>query len=222
MIDADLQYDTSILPRAVAHFRTQKLDMLNIAREVVDSSVHRRGHSLGNALFSAIVARLFGKNCKDLLSGYRIFSRAFVKSFPAHSRGFEIETELTIFAFEQKMRIDEISAPYKSRPQGSFSKLHTFRDGFKILLMIAKMLFSEKSLLVFSAFSAVFFTLGLILGVPIVLDFLSSGKVAKFPTLFVCVGFEVIAVVLFIAGLLAHLITQSTREARHLAYLSYR
>lgn len=218
MIDADTEHDASILPYALTYFSTNKLDMLNIAREA-DSSTYRRGHSFGNKLFSKSTQMLFGTKINDMLSGYRIFSRPFVKSFPAHSNGFEIETELTIYALEQRLRTDEIKAPYKSRPEGSFSKLSTFKDGFKILLMILKLLFSERPLLVFGVLGGLCFLLSLIFGIPIFLEFLETSKVARFPTLFVCVGLMVIAVILFIAGLLAHLVTKSIRESRYLAYL---
>ena len=218
MIDADTQHDASILPNALAYFSTHKLDMLNIAREA-DSSIYRKGHSFGNKLFSKSTQMLFGTKISDMLSGYRIFSRPFVKSFPAHSNGFEIETELTIYALEQRLRTDEIKAPYKSRPEGSFSKLSTFKDGFKISLMILNLLFSERPLLVFGVLSSICFLLSLFFGVPIFLEFLETSKVARFPTLFVCVGLMVIAVVLFIAGLLAHLVTKSIKESRYLAYL---
>ncbi len=218
MIDADTEHDASILPQALAYFSTHKLDMLNIAREA-DSSTYRKGHSFGNKLFSKSTQMLFGTKINDMLSGYRIFSRPFVKSFPAHSNGFEIETELTIYALEQRLRTDEIKAPYKSRPEGSFSKLSTFKDGFKISLMILNLLFSERPLLVFSVLSAICFLLSLFFGVPVFVEFLETSKVARFPTLFVCVGLMVIAVVLFIAGLLAHLVTKSIKESRYLAYL---
>ena len=218
MIDADTEHDASILPQALAYFSTHKLDMLNIAREA-DSSTYRKGHSFGNKLFSKSTQMLFGTKINDMLSGYRIFSRPFVKSFPAHSNGFEIETELTIYALEQRLRTDEIKAPYKSRPEGSFSKLSTFKDGFKILLMILNLLFSERPLLVFGVLSAICFLLSLFFGVPVFVEFLETSKVARFPTLFVCVGLMVIAVVLFIAGLLAHLVTKSIKESRYLAYL---
>ena len=218
MIDADTEHDAFILPQALAYFSTHKLDMLNIAREA-DSSTYRKGHSFGNKLFSKSTQMLFGTKINDMLSGYRIFSRPFVKSFPAHSNGFEIETELTIYALEQRLRTDEIKAPYKSRPEGSFSKLSTFKDGFKISLMILNLLFSERPLLVFGVLSAICFLLSLFFGVPVFVEFLETSKVARFPTLFVCVGLMVIAVVLFIAGLLAHLVTKSIKESRYLAYL---
>lgn len=219
MIDADSQCDTSILPRALQIFNAQNLDMLNIARLANEPNLYRKGHKFGNALFTKIAQMLFGKSFKDLLSGYRIFSRAFVKSFPATSKGFEIETELSIFALQCQMRIGEISAPYRSRPQGSFSKLRTFRDGFKILAMILQLLFTERPLFVFGIASILCFAVALILGVPLVVEFLQTSKVPRFPTAFVCVGFGIIGVVLGIAGLLAHLIGRNCKEMRRFVYL---
>ena len=218
MIDADTQYSSDFLPQALAYFQANKLDMLNIARKG-DSDIYRPGHSFGNKLFSKSTQMLFGTKINDMLSGYRIFSRPFVKSFPAHSNGFEIETELTIYALQQRLRTDEIAAPYKSRPEGSFSKLSTFKDGFKISLMILNLLFSERPLLVFGLCGTLCFMLAFIFSLPIVFEFLETSRVARFPTLFVCVGLMVIGVVLCIAGLLAYLVTKGIKEARYLAYL---
>lgn len=220
MIDADLECDTSILPRALQIFNEQNLDMLNIARRADDANLYRKGHKFGNTLFTKTAQILFGKSFKDLLSGYRIFSRAFVKTFPATSKGFEIETELSVFALQCGLRIGEISAPYRSRLQGSFSKLRTFRDGFKILFMILQLLFTERPLFVFGALSAFCFALSFILGAPIVVEFMQTSQVARFPTLFVCVGLMVISVVLGIAGLLAHLVARGIRENRRFFYLA--
>lgn len=222
MIDADLQYDTSILPQALQLFKEQNLDMLNIARTPIDTSIHRKGHSFGNKLFSKSIQILFKKGFKDLFSGYRIFSRAFVKSFPAQSKGFEIETELSVFALQCGLRIGEISAPYRSRLEGSFSKLRTFKDGFKILFMIFSLLFTERPLFVFGTASVFCLVLSLILGVPIVVEFMQTSQVARFPTLFICVGLMVISVVLGIAGLLAHLVGRNCKEMRRFFYLLHK
>lgn len=219
MIDADLECDTSILPNAIQIFREQNLDMLNIARLANEPNLYRKGHKFGNTLFTKIAQMLFGKSFKDLLSGYRIFSRAFVKSFPATSKGFEIETELSVFALQCQMRIGEISAPYRSRPQGSFSKLRTFRDGFKILVMILQLLFTERPLFVFGIASMLCFAIALFLGVPLIIEFVETSKVPRFPTAFICVGFGIIGVVLGIAGLLAHLIGRNCKEMRRFFYL---
>lgn len=220
MIDADLQYDISILPRALSVFKEQNLDMLNIARMPIDSTIHRKGHKFGNALFTKIAQILFGVSLKDLLSGYRIFSRAFVKTFPATSKGFEIETELSVFALQSGLRIGEITAPYRSRIEGSFSKLRTFRDGFKILSMIIQLLFTERPLFVFGITSALCFIIAFVLGVPLVVEFMQTSKVPRFPTAFICVGFGVVGVVLGIAGLLAHLVVRGIRENRRFFYLA--
>ena len=222
MIDADLECDTSILPQALQLFKEQNLDMLNIARTPIDTSIHRKGHSFGNKLFSKSIQILFKKGFKDLFSGYRIFSRAFVKSFPAQSKGFEIETELSVFALQCGLRIGEISAPYRSRLEGSFSKLRTFKDGFKILFMIFSLLFTERPLFVFGTASVFCLVLSLILGVPIVVEFMQTSQVARFPTLFICVGLMVISVVLGIAGLLAHLVGRNCKEMRRFFYLLHK
>lgn len=222
MIDGDTQCDTSILPHAIAQLHSNQLDMLNIARSKSDSAHYRIGHGFGNKLLSTAAAIFFGKKFGDMLSGYRIFSRAFVKSFPAQSKGFEIETELSVFALQQNLRVDEIEASYKPRPQGSFSKLHTFKDGFKILFMIFQLLFTERPLLVFGFLSALCFVISLIVGVDIYLEFLDTSRVARYPTLFVCVGVGVIGVVLGVAGMLAHLVVRGNRESRRMAYLNHK
>ena len=219
MIDADLECDVSILPKALQVFAKENLDMLNIARLSTSANDYRKGHKFGNTLFTKIAQMLFGKKFKDLLSGYRIFSRPFVKSFPASSKGFEIETELSVFALQCGSRVGEIEALYRSRLQGSFSKLHTFKDGFKILFMIFQLLFTERPLFVFGLVSAFCFVLSLVLGVPIVVEFIQTSQVARFPTLFVCVGLMIISVVLGIAGLLAHLVARNCKEMRRFFYL---
>ena len=136
MVDADMQYDISEIKKHIEYFLYNKLDMLNISREVVDEDVHRKGHTFGNAMLTGFANMLFGKQFEDMLSGYRIFSKRFVKSFPAASKGFEIETELTIYALQMRLPVGEVSAKYFKRPEGSFSKLNTFRDGFRILFTI--------------------------------------------------------------------------------------
>lgn len=219
IVDADLQNEIEILPKALKYFKDNNLDMLNIARDLNNSKAYRFGHSFGNKLFSKVVSLLFGKKVLDMLSGYKIFSKAFIKSFPAHSNGFEIETELTIFALEQRLRIDEIFAKSYPRAVGSHSKLRTFKDGSKIAFMILEMLFMHKPIVVFGIFSLLFILLGIIFGIPVIIEFLETSKVPRFPTLIVCIGSEIVGVVLAIAGLLAHLVARNAKEARYLAYL---
>lgn len=216
-IDADLQHNCDILPKALEHFLNNQLDMLNISRI---SQSHRKGHKFGNKILSIVAKLLFGKSVNDLLSGFRIFSRAFVKSFPATSKGFEIETELSIFALQCGMRIDEINAPCANRIDGSLPKLRTFRDGFKILAMIFGLLFTERPLFVFGIASAFAFVVAIILGIPLVLEFMETSKVPRFPTAFICVGFCISGVILSIAGYLAHLINSATREERRRTYVA--
>ena len=151
--------------------------MLNISREVVDETVHRKGHYFGNMMLTGFANFLFGKKFNDMLSGYRIFSKRFVKSFPANSRGFEIETELTIYALQMRLPIDEMEAEYKSRPEGSHSKLNTFKDGFRILFTIIYLLITEKPLLFFNTISLIFLVIGLFLGIGITIEYFETLKV---------------------------------------------
>lgn len=221
IIDGDGEHDPSILPQALSYFLSHSLDMLNISRRG-DKNLFRKGHHWGNRLFNKITQFLFGNQVEDMLSGYRIFSKAFVKTFPAQSNGFEIETELTIFALQQQMKIGEISAPYRSRPEGSFSKLSTFRDGFKILLMIIKLLFLEKPLSVFGFFGLLCFAISTIMGIPIITEYIHSSQVPRFPTLFSCIGLGIVGFICVITGFLSHLIVRSIKENRYLAYLRYK
>lgn len=221
IIDADGEHDVSILPNALDFFKINHLDMLNIARNG-DKSLYRKYHSFGNWFLTKFIQIFFGRKINDALSGYRIFNKAFVKSFPAESSGFEVESELTIFALQQNLRIDEIKANYKSRHKNSHSKLHTFKDGFKIALMIINLIFSEKPLVAFGILSLISLFCGIILGIPIVLEFLETSKVPRFPTLFLCIGLGVIAVILFISGFLAHLITRNIKQIRRITYNSYK
>lgn len=219
MIDADSQYDVSVLPEMLSYFFENKLDMLNIAREVVDATVHRKGHGLGNAIFSFGASLLFGKKINDIFSGYRIFSKGFVKSFPSHSEGFEIETELTVFALQQRLAIAELPAAYYARPDGSFSKLSTFKDGFRILGTLLSLVVCERPLLVFGLFAFLCFAVAVILGVPIAIEFLQTGAVPRFPTAFVCVGLGVIGVLSSFAAIICALVVRGIKEARRFMYL---
>jgi hypothetical protein len=156
-----------------------------------------------------------------MLSGYRVFSRRFVKSFPSSSREFEIETELTVHAMQMKMAIAEIDTSYKERPPGSTSKLRTFRDGWRILLTITNLMRNERPLLFFALFAAIFATVGLVLGIPVILDYYATGFVLKFPTAILCSALGVIAVVCVATGLILDLVAHVRREAKRLAYLQH-
>ncbi|MCF8468513.1 MAG: glycosyltransferase family 2 protein, partial [Sneathiella sp.] len=146
MVDGDATYEASLAPRLVAHLLEHRLDMVCAKRVASAETAYRKGHVLGNRMFSGIVARVFGRRFEDILTGYRVFSRRFVKSFPLLSEGFEIETELTIHALELNMPVAEIASVYVERPEGSDSKLNTFADGLKITKLIIKLIKDERSM----------------------------------------------------------------------------
>ena len=220
MVDADMQYDLSEINNFINYFTENKLDMLNISREVVDETVHRKGHSFGNMMLTGFANFLFGKKFNDMLSGYRIFSKRFVKSFPANSRGFEIETELTIYALQMRLPIDEVSAKYIKRPEGSHSKLNTFKDGFRILFTIIYLLITEKPLLFFNTISLIFLVIGLFLGIGITIEYFETLKVERFPTTILTICLIILSALSFSIGLLMKAISKVLSENRRFKYNS--
>ena len=220
MVDADMQYDLSEINNFINYFTENKLDMLNISREVVDETVHRKGHSFGNMMLTGFANFLFGKKFNDMLSGYRIFSKRFVKSFPANSRGFEIETELTIYALQMRLPIDEVSAKYIKRPEGSHSKLNTFKDGFKILFTIIYLLITEKPLLFFNTISLIFLVIGLFLGIGITIEYFETLKVERLPTAILTICLIILSALSFSIGLLMNAISKVLSENRRFKYNS--
>ena len=220
MVDADMQYDLSEINNFINYFTENKLDMLNISREVVDETVHRKGHSFGNMMLTGFANFLFGKKFNDMLSGYRIFSKRLVKSFPANSRGFEIETELTIYALQMRLPIDEISAKYIKRPEGSHSKLNTFKDGFRILFTIIYLLITEKPLLFFNTISLIFLVIGLFLGIGITIEYFETLKVERFPTAILTICLIILSALSFSIGLLMKAISKVLSENRRFKYNS--
>ncbi|WP_288520087.1 glycosyltransferase family 2 protein [uncultured Brachyspira sp.] len=220
MVDADMQYDLSEINNFINYFTKNKLDMLNISREVVDETVHRKGHSFGNMMLTGFANFLFGKKFNDMLSGYRIFSKRLVKSFPANSRGFEIETELTIYALQMRLPIDEVSAKYIKRPEGSHSKLNTFKDGFRILFTIIYLLITEKPLLFFNTISLIFLGIGLFLGIGITIEYFETLKVERFPTAILTICLIILSALSFSIGLLMNAISKVLSENRRFKYNS--
>ncbi|TXJ57673.1 glycosyltransferase [Brachyspira aalborgi] len=220
IVDADMQYDLSEINNFINYFTENKLDMLNISREVVDETVHRKGHSFGNMMLTGFANFLFGKKFNDMLSGYRIFSKRFVKSFPANSRGFEIETELTIYALQMRLPIDEVSAKYIKRPEGSHSKLNTFKDGFRILFTIIYLLITEKPLLFFNTISLIFLVIGLFLGIGITIEYFETLKVERFPTAILTICLIILSALSFSIGLLMKAISKVLSENRRFKYNS--
>ena len=220
MADGDETYDASAAPQLVDHLIENRLDMVNAARVKQADEAYRSGHQFGNKLLTGAVQMTFGNRFKDMLSGYRVFSRRFVRSFPALSNGFEIETELTVHALCLRMPIAEIETDYFARPDGSSSKLSTFKDGFRILRMIIRLIRDEKPLEFFGGIGLLMILASAGLITPILLTYLDTGLVPRFPTLFAAVGLGIIACLSFAIGLI--LDTQSRRrvEARRFAYLA--
>lgn len=220
MTDGDATYDAASAPRMVAHLLAERLDMVVGCRAETAQEAYRRGHRFGNRLLTASVRLLFGKQVTDMLSGYRVFSRRFVKSFPVLSTGFEIETELTVHALELAMPVAELDTPYGARPQGSVSKLRTYADGARILRLILSLYRNEKPLPFFSILSSLLALLSLALAVPLFRTYLETGLVPRFPTAILCTGLMVIAALGFTCGLILDTVTRGRKEVKKLAYLA--
>ncbi len=220
LVDGDSTYCAQAAPDLIAHLLDQQLDMVNAARVAEASGVYRPGHHAGNVLLSGMVRVIFGDQVRDLLSGYRILSRRFVKSFPALSTGFEIETELTVHALELRMPIAEVSTPYKERPEGSSSKLRTLRDGLRILTTILLLVKEERPMPFFSAAFALLALTSLGLALPIFIEFLESGLVPRFPTAILATGTMLLAFLSLVCGLILDTVTRGRRELKRLHYLS--
>jgi glycosyltransferase involved in cell wall biosynthesis len=221
MADGDLTYDATAAPRLVAMLLDEQLDMVVGARrhEVVDA--YRGGHVLGNRIFTGLLASLFGRSFSDIFSGYRVFSRRFAKSFPVLSAGFEIETEMSVHALELRMPVGEVVTAYGARPEGSESKLSTYRDGWRILKTIAVLYRIERPVLFFGGIAALLILAAIILSVPLAITYLDTGLVPRVPTAILATGLVIIAVLSFFAGLILDTVTRGRREMRRLAYLAY-
>jgi glycosyltransferase involved in cell wall biosynthesis len=220
MVDGDNTYDLEAAPALIAELRAQTLDFINAARIDTQAEAYRAGHRLGNQLLSGMVQRIFGRQFADMLSGYKVFSRRFVKSFPAESQGFEIETELTIHALELRMPCGEIETAYGVRPAGSFSKLSTWRDGFRILLLIGRLMRDERPFELFGTIALGFAIASLWLGIPVVIEFAQTHLVPRFPTAILATGVMLVGVMSFSIGLVLDTVTKARREAKRLAYLA--
>ncbi len=221
MIDADDTYDISKIKDMILHFERNNLDMLVAKRISIDIEAYRFGHIIGNKIFSKLVKIIFGNVIDDLFSGFRVFSQRFIKSFPGNSRGFEIETELTIHALEQRLPMDEMECKYKSRPKGSQSKLNTYSDGFKILKVLLILIKDEKPLFFFTFFSLFFVILSLSFGVPVTIEFFNTGLVDRIPSAILAAINMVIAFVCFFSGLVLDVIKKQRHEQKRLNYLSF-
>jgi len=221
MVDGDDTYDAAVAPVLVARLVDDNLDMVVGKRIETHQAAYRAGHRLGNRVLTGLVRRLFAAQIDDMLSGYRVFSRRFVKSFPSFSREFEIETELTVHAMQMRMPVAELDTSYKERPPGSTSKLRTFRDGWRILLAITNLMRNERPLLFFSLVGLALAALALALGIPVVIEYVDTAQVRRFPTAILCTGLGVIAVVCVATGLILDLVAHVRREAKRLVYLQH-
>ncbi|MBS1121807.1 MAG: glycosyl transferase [Deltaproteobacteria bacterium] len=221
MVDGDDTYDAAAAPALVDRLVEDNLDMVVGKRIETHQAAYRAGHRLGNRVLTGLVGWLFGAQIDDMLSGYRVFSRRFAKSFPSFSREFEIETELTVHAMQMRMALAEVETNYKERPPGSTSKLRTFRDGWRILLTITNLMRNERPLMFFSLIGLVNIIVAVILGIPILLHYLDTGLVPRFPTAILCSALVVVAVICVATGLILDLVAHVRREAKRLVYLQH-
>ena len=221
MADGDATYDAERAPLLVARMLDEQLDMVVGSRIHEAADAYRRGHVLGNRAMTGLLASLFGRSFSDIFSGYRVFSRRFVKSFPVLSVGFEIETEISVHALELRMPIAEIETRYFARPEGSASKLSTYRDGLRILRVIVTLYRIEKPMLFFGGIAALLALAGLILAVPLIVTYAETGLVPRFPTAILVTGLMILAALSLFAGLILDTVVRGRREVRRLAYLAH-
>ena len=220
MADGDLTYDAKAAPAMVDLLLGEEFDMVVGTRQHEEKEAYRGGHVIGNRVFTRLLSGLFGRSFTDIFSGYRVFSRRFVKSFPVLSSGFEIETEISVHALELRMPVGEVETSYAARPEGSESKLSTWRDGWRILKTIVTLYRIERPVLFFGSIGALLLGAALLLSIPLVITYLDTGLVPRFPTAILATGMTIIAVLCFFAGLILDTVTRGRREMRRLAYLS--
>ena len=220
MADGDLTYDPKAAPAMVEMLLAEQLDMVVGTRRHEEKHAYRRGHTLGNRAFTGLLAGLFGRSFSDIFSGYRVFSRRFVKSFPVLSSGFEIETEISVHALELRMPVGEVETAYAARLEGSESKLSTYSDGWRILKTIVTLYRVERPVLFYGLIGALLLALAIVLAIPLVVTYLHTGLVPRFPTAVLVTGMTIVAVLCFFTGLILDTVTRGRREVRRLHYLS--
>jgi len=220
LVDGDDTYDAASAPGLVSRLLEGHLDMVVAGRTGAEADAYRRGHRLGNRAFTAFVAWLFGRGFSDLFSGYRAFSRRFVKSFPALATGFEIETELTVHALELRMPVDEMPTPYRARPEGSESKLRTYRDGYRILRTIVRLFQRGRPFAFFGWLSVVLAAASVGLAVPLFFTYLETGLVPRLPTAILASAIMLVAVLSMVCGIILDTVTLGRQEMKRLAYLN--
>lgn len=220
LVDGDDTYHAESARQLVQLVWGHGNDMAVAVREATVEAAYRTGHVFGNRMLTGFLAWLFGRPCRDVLSGYRAFSRRFVKSFPVLSSGFEIETELTVHALELRMAVDEVVTPYKDRPEGSVSKLNTWSDGFRILRTMVRLFNAERPLAFYGAAGMAFAATAVILAVPLVVTWLDTGEVPRFPTAILATGLMLLAALSTTVGIVLDMVTRGRREAKMLAYVA--
>ena len=220
LVDGDGTYDASAAPGMISALIDQQLDMVTGLREARSDGAYRLGHVIGNAVLTGVVRRIFGKRIGDMLSGYRVFSRRFVKSFPALASGFETETEFSVHALELCMPIGEMPTEYRERSVGSASKLRTYADGVRIVRTIVRLVKDERPLQFFSLAGSVLLLAGIGLGLPVVIEFLRIGLVPRLPTAVLATGLVLLSFLSFACGLILDSVTRGRRELKRLAYLA--
>ena len=220
LVDGDATYDAPSAPRMIDRLLDDHLDMVVGLRVDQVQAAYRLGHRTGNRMLTGFLASTFGHAFKDILSGYRVFSRRFVKSFPVLSDGFEIETELAVYALELSLPVAEIETPYYARPEGSFSKLNTWRDGFRILGTMLKLYRSERPLRFFMAIGVLLAVASVVLAIPVLITFIETGLVPRLPTAVLAMGLMIMALLSVSSGLVLDTVTRGRREMKMLAYLS--
>lgn len=220
LVDGDDTYDAASAPALIQRLIEDSLDMVNGAREEKSEAAYRRGHRFGNRMLTGMVAYFFGERMSDMLSGYRIMSRRFVKSFPALSTGFETETELTVHALELRLPIAEVMTPYRERPPASSSKLRTIPDGIRIMRLIIRLIREERPLEFFSGMAGLLAVLSVVLAVPVIGDYLRTGLVPRLPTAVLSTGLMLVSFLSLACGLILSTVTRGRMEAKRLKYLS--
>ena len=221
MADGDATYEASAAPGLIDLLVSEQLDMVVGARKSEVEAAYRRGHRLGNALLTGMLAWLFGRSFTDILSGYRVFSRRFVKSFPVLSEGFEIETEISVHALELRMPVAERITAYAARPEGSESKLSTYRDGWRILKTILTLFRIEKPMAFFGIIGGALALTAILLSVPLFLTYFETGLVPRLPTAVLATGLMLVAFLSWVCGLILDTVVRGRREMRRLAYLAH-
>jgi glycosyltransferase involved in cell wall biosynthesis len=220
LVDGDDTYDASASEVLVKRLVEERLDFINAMRVSAAKDAYRAGHRFGNWLLTGLVRQIFGRQFNDMLSGYKILSRRFVKSFPAMSSGFETETELAVHALELRMPSTEVATVYKERPPGSVSKLRTYSDGAQIMLLIARLVKDERPLRFFGLSGLSLIVVAILLSIPLLVTYLETGLVPRFPTAILSAALVIVGVLSIFAGLILDMTTKTRREMKRLIYLS--